>query len=75
MTTFWGVSSSCSHDWHTKVSASVPGLRERVREETDSPVGVTASASRSVSQISTSLSRVLNFTGKNDRTDWFGSRD
>ncbi len=30
MTTFWGVSSSCSHDWHTKVSASVPGLRARV---------------------------------------------
>ncbi len=30
MTTFWGVCSSCSHDWDTKVSASVPGLRERV---------------------------------------------
>ncbi len=26
MTTFWGVCGSCSHDWYTKVSASVAGL-------------------------------------------------
>ena len=30
MTTFLGVCWSYSHDWQTKVSASVPGLRERV---------------------------------------------
>ena len=30
MTTFLGVCGSCSHDWETKVNASVPGLGEPV---------------------------------------------
>ena len=33
MTTFGGVCGSCSPDWDTKVSASVPGLRQAVEPQ------------------------------------------